>query len=146
MREHSARLVLIVGALTMLATSAPLDYELHDYTTVAGESLVHVRFSPDAAGDVMKVVFTYEGADSATITPQPGFPQAAYALVAGQSATYDVEALCADGCELDFTIASAPDDTTYVEAISQRAGDASFCFPDNREYDTSAIVEVRRVP
>ncbi len=147
MREHLGRLVLIVGALTMLATSAPQSFEINNGTTVNRDTRVRVRFSADAVGDSMSVVFSWDGTEAATVTPDPAVPQAAYMVAPGANVTYDVASVCEGPCEFIFTI-DAPESagTMYVEAISGREGDPSFCFPDNREFSADATIEVAVVP
>lgn len=147
MREHFGRFVLIVGAVTMLATSAPQSFEINSDTTVNSDRRVRVRFSAEAVGDSMSIVFSWDGTEPATVTPDPGVLQPAYVIAPTQSARYDVASVCDGPCEFIFTI-DAPESagTMHIEAISGREGDPSFCFPDNREFSADATIEVGVVP
>lgn len=145
LREGSFRFVLIVGVLTTIATSAPQHFILADAATVSlqAQTVKHVtvRFSADANEPADELSVRLSGnVGSAMIIPDD--PR----IAPGTSLSIDALMVCPETgpCELGFSL--DPGDelsaSVDVEAQATRFADASFCFPDNREFKPTATVDV----
>jgi hypothetical protein len=148
MRNVRYRFVMIVAALTMIATSAADPFAVGANADVAFEAgamrRVRVVYN-DAANEQaerMTIIFKWQAPAPVTIVPDdPALP----AMVANEH-TFQVLDVCVEAgpCELGFTIdaSESPGGRLLVNASAQRTADQSFCFPDNRDFSDDAAVEV----
>lgn len=150
MRDRAIRYVLTAAVLTTVATSAPEGFVRDDLESAAISPLdvitLRVVFSTDTSrqAESMEIRLAWSGATPITLVPDdPGLPTIS---LAGFD-TIDALAPCSlvDGpCELVFTLdaGDAGSGQLEVTAIAERGGDPSFCFPDNRDFQGDATVDV----
>jgi hypothetical protein len=148
--KRGVRSVIVVGVLTTIATSAPQGFS-RDGTAertlqpgdVAHVTVVFNRSANDQA-DHLGIEFFWTSSAPATLIPddpaQPTRPLTGFERI-------EADELCVEAgpCTLGFSIESGSLEnagTLEVTAVADRAGDASFCFPDNREFSADAAVEV----
>jgi hypothetical protein len=149
MRDRGLRFVLIVGVLTTVATSAPEGFFLVEDASrdLPPLEVAHVTvvFGAGTLGDGMGVTFDLEGEPGTVVMIVPDDPSVpAFEISELGDQRVDVLALCPTvPCEVGFSIDPAEGSGNLrVEAESRRAGDASFCFPDNRSYAEGATIQV----
>jgi hypothetical protein len=146
-RERLIRFVLIAGILTTVATSAPQGFVRDAFEMRALSPLdvarVRIVYSADASrqADDMRIEFVWGGSGTIMLVPDdPALPPVQL------DSRHDIDArlLCGDTCDLGFTIdvGDAASGTLEVTATAERAGDGSLCFPDNRDFEGDATVEV----
>lgn len=149
-RELSIRVLLVIGILTAIATSAPPSDSVQDTRSIAvdnaGITTLRVRFSAAAVEQASDLHLFFSASSGPTVTLVPDDPAQPVVPIVG---TVDLDAteLCAPTgpCELGFSLdtGEAPASTLVdVTASASRGGDASFCFPDNDPFTEDATVEV----
>jgi hypothetical protein len=149
-RDAPYRFVLIVAALTMIATSAPEDFLLSKATSVAPQQgeVVHVTvlFSGPANEQAEEMVVRFTGG-AQPVMVIPDDPAIAPFEVANSIFDLDALMVCPETgpCALGFSIdpGDNPNPTTVVvEGRAIRFGDASLCLPDDKSFKGDTRVEV----
>lgn len=149
MRDRFIRAVLVVAIFTTIATSAPEDFSREDFeiANLAPQEVLTLRvvFSAAASTQAEELSITFDWSSSTPIMLIPDDPALPPQQLTGLD-SFDALAPCSliDGpCELVFSIdAGEADGQLLVTARASRAGDPSFCFPDNRDFEGDATVEV----
>jgi hypothetical protein len=158
LRSIAVRLVLVVAALTTVATSALPDIVLSDTvegTLGAGTKRISVfanRAAVDHA-DFIKLEIGRGGSSAVnTEFPDPALPIKLDPTVAPREFQFDVETLCVRDrdCDASLTFEIPVEQQEPVEVsvtlTFQRTTDSSFFFPDNPPFPKDAVVEVRIEP
>jgi hypothetical protein len=160
LRSIAVRLVLIVAALTTVATSAIDDIVLS--STIEGQLVAGTRrisvFANRAAvdhADFIRLEIIPIGSFSAVDVdlPDPTLPIVLDLIdTAPRQLQFDIETLCARkrDCDASLTfevslLQDRPVDVS-VTATFVRVADSSFFFPDNPPFPEDAVVEVRFEP
>ena len=157
-RSLAVRLVLVVAALTTVATSAPDDIVMLDTTegTLApGATRISLFANRAAVNHADFVHLELSGTDvsgsGGTSMPDPTLPvQLSGIPRSGVTLEYNIESLCERDrdCDTGITI-EIPEDAPIgvtVTARFVRAGDGALLFPDNPPFPRSAVLEVRIEP
>lgn len=148
-RELAIRVLLVIGILTAIATSAPPSDSVQDERSVpvddSGVTTVRVRFSAAAVEQASDLSLSFAPA-GATVMFIPDDPAQPVIPIAG-FVDLDATAFCAPTgpCEIGFSLDVVDDPTPAlvdVTASASRGGDPSFCFPDNEPFTEDATVEV----
>jgi hypothetical protein len=160
LRSIVVRLVLVVAALTTVATSAIDDLVLSstiEGTLGAGTRRISVfanRAAVDHA-DFIRLEIGPVGSSPAVDfdTPDPTLPIVLDSIdTTTRGLRFDVEALCVRDRDCDasltFEIPVAQDGPVAVgiTATFVRVADSSFFFPDNPPFPEDAVIEVRIEP
>lgn len=148
-RAFFSRVVVAIGAVATIATSAPEDFEISAEAFV-DVSLPEVRRLTVAANESANVADSVKleiDVDSTrqTYVVVPDDPS--FDIVEGSGAeTLDIEEMCppSGACELGFSIDADGEGPATLSAFVtfRRAGDPSFFFPESRDFDDSASVEL----
>lgn len=149
-RELAIRVLLVIGILTAIATSAPPSDSVQDTRSAAvdsaGVTTLRVRFSAAAVEQASDLRISFLASSGPTVTLVPDDPAQPVVPIIG---TLDIDAteLCASTgpCELGFSLDTDTDPASTlvdVTASASRGGDPSFCFPDNDPFTADATVEV----
>jgi hypothetical protein len=149
MRSRFIRSVFILAVLTTIATSAPEGFSRDDIDTVSLAPMdvrrVRVIFSVAASEQAEALDIQFDTTSSTPIMLVPDDPSLD-AVDLTDFHAFDALAPCSlisGPCELAFTLdAGDANAAVTVSATASRAGDASFCFPDNRDFSDDATVEV----
>jgi hypothetical protein len=159
LRSIAVRLVLIVAALTTVATSAIPDIVLSATTEGplgAGTRRISVFANRAAVNHADFIELEIGPVDSSSAvsfdTPDPALPIVLDSLHPTKGFSFDVEALCARDRDCDASLTfEVPVDEYGPPAVSvtvtfERATDSRFFFPDNPPFPEDAAVEVRIEP
>jgi hypothetical protein len=147
-RDRIVRTVIVIGVLTTIATSAPNGFVRDDSEerSLVAQDVVHVTIAFTAAAseqaDSLRVELSWTGG---SVTVIPDDPELAAPSLDTRFATVDLRDACLEAgpCTVGFSIdAGESTGTLTVLGIAERFGDASFCFPDSREFVGDATVEV----
>ena len=149
-RELAIRVLLGIGILTAIATSAPPSDSVQDTRSAtvdnAGVTTLRVRFSAAAVEQASDLRISFLASSGPTVTLVPDDPAQPVVPILG-TLEIDATELCAPTgpCELGFSLDTDPDPAPTlvdVTASASRDGDPSLCFPDNEPVTADATVEV----
>jgi hypothetical protein len=157
-RSIAVRLVLVVAALTTVATSAPENYLLSDTTEGTlgpGPTQITVSANRAAVNNADKLLLEFQAigsvGDPLIEMPDPALP---FRLEGIESEAIQLEyragALCARDrdCEASVTV-EVPSDSPIdvsVTASFWREGDGRLLLPADRSFSEDATIEVRIGP